>query len=768
MPGPSDNLKQLLCDLNLCTDADLRRCQTDVRRLCGDLPDFDSVWLDVLVRRQHLTAWQAEVLQSDQPSSLQVDRFVLTEPLGQKTWRATTGSTGASVVIRRLELTDSSVARSHVRQQVEAWNQAAASNPPPDSLWLPREVVVRDDEVFLAGPFVAGYSADELILRGGRLPQSAVQSIGQDLWRAVAWLESFGTYHGRLSLRNLRIRSDGTAVLVAACASVWEKPQVSFGDNLTLQDVDSMAPELVSTGRTVGAASELYSAGLLLWQLLAARSPFLTTDPINRILKAQQEDVSDVRDVVPDCPDAMAECIQKLSRRNSSLRPASAQEAQQDWNRATTKSRSAVRAIIRSMPERTIRRPAAATSPRKIVARGVAVVGLVLCFVTFGWQRGLLPVPLSIDDPSAPADVTTVDDSTAADVVETSSGDQEPERSPLGYRIMPPPDAAGVVVLQSGETYEASDLNFEGVLHVEPSDADAVRVIVPAGSAWKLNARQVSLSGLVVTEQAGSSASTESPALIQAECDVLSAQQVTMHSTSAMTAVRWSSATEHTGVIRFTDVAVTGTGYALHVVSPAQRCEFYNVLLLSEAGGLRVDTEGDRSLPPLYLNRITQARGRSTVDVFCATAATRPQHLLLETGESVVAPTVALVRWAGSERWTPQHAMVRFVLPERGNPTIVPPNLDPVVVLDRSLQQLVALPDSQLVLESLLLADAEFRGAGTADVDGTETDFRAFEVLDYAGPKLNTEMPGCDVSRLISTRFEKQADADSAVSSTGR
>ena len=60
MRQPSDNLIDFLLEQKLCTRHDVERCEPCVRRLCHDLPDFDSVWLDALVQNHVLTSWQAD------------------------------------------------------------------------------------------------------------------------------------------------------------------------------------------------------------------------------------------------------------------------------------------------------------------------------------------------------------------------------------------------------------------------------------------------------------------------------------------------------------------------------------------------------------------------------------------------------------------------------------------------------------------------------------------------------------------------------------
>ena len=102
MRSPSDNLLQLISELQLCTQQDVAACEATVRLLCRDLPDFDSVWIDALAQRRVLTPWQAQVLQSPAPHQLRVGQYVLTEQLGNRTYQGREVDSHGTVVVHRL------------------------------------------------------------------------------------------------------------------------------------------------------------------------------------------------------------------------------------------------------------------------------------------------------------------------------------------------------------------------------------------------------------------------------------------------------------------------------------------------------------------------------------------------------------------------------------------------------------------------------------------------------------------------------------------
>ena len=156
MRMPSENLVELLTEFDLCGQREIAACESRVRRLCHDLPDFVSVWLDALTQIDVITPWQAEILQSDNPHQLQVGRFVLREPLGRKTFLAKSTTNNRLAVLRKVQC-DTEWARILAACENLIEDLDVCREGVPQCLELPRELITQRDDVYLAGRFVAGY-----------------------------------------------------------------------------------------------------------------------------------------------------------------------------------------------------------------------------------------------------------------------------------------------------------------------------------------------------------------------------------------------------------------------------------------------------------------------------------------------------------------------------------------------------------------------------------------------------------------------------------
>lgn len=741
MRWPSDILIQQLKDLKLCTKADLQSCEPIVSSLCNDLPDFDSVWLDALTQQRLITPWQASKLQSGDGSLLRLDDVLLESQLGRNTFLGR--DTEHPVVARRLQITDQSPVPGRLNLLLDRMTEAAEISRVPAAICLPDIVVdPGQSEIFVVSEFVSGWSADELLIRGGRFPPRAVAEIGRQILQGLAWLESHQQVHGEIVLRNLRITRSGTAVLVDPFVRNLQKPTVSLAATTELREVETIAPELAGTGRSANVRSEMYSLGCVLWELLTGRSPFLSTDPIGRLQQAQNHELPDVRGIEPECPEWLAAEIRLLTRRNPDLRPVAIADVADEWSRKLSASTSATRKLVRTMPDKAsaIRRieRSSARSPGHWWPKAAAVALLIPLFSAYAWHRGLLPTTLTLSRTPAvkqePVERLETAQATQAELpVEADK-----------IQTLPLPDAAGVVLLESGREYIARDLQFAGVMHLE-ADGDKLAVVRVPETGWNIKATHVAISGVQVEF-------LERPALPSVQSclnvfsSVLTLNSCIVDSNGGKTngcGVAWSTSDNATRVVRLQDCVFRGAGYGLWLTAAPGRFEVENVLMQQRAGAIRMDVA--ESSVGVKLSRVTQLGGHSFMDIIPESLAGDGLSVQLQAGESVLAPSFALLRIAPPEGGSLRKLRVEYLLPERGNPTIVPADVDPVLSFDRSLNQFVAIEDSQIVSEALLIARPLFRGQ---ENDADIGSYEQFELLDYEGPKLSPRMPGVSIQDL--------------------
>ncbi|MCR9199617.1 MAG: hypothetical protein NXI04_13295 [Planctomycetaceae bacterium] len=757
MPSFPSQLYDRLHELRLCHASDLDACAPTIRRLYRGLPEFESVWLDALVQRRVITPWQADRLLEHQDHTIVAGDVTLTDQCGPSSYIGRAGQ--ATVFVHELESGDSSPAatfsrqnpsaedRSGVRTRLRRLLEELPAGLAPDSVALPDRLLELDNgRAVVVTAFVAGWSADSLLVRGGRLPWPAAAEIGRQLLTGLRQLEEARFLHGEITAANLRLQADGRAVLVSPFLQQLQRPTVSIAAIRRLRDVEGVAPERVGAGRPVDARSELYSLGCLLWQLLTARPPFLSADPVTMLHQARSAELPLLRELVPDCPEWLAAQIHAMTRRSAELRPESFAAACANW--PSRSQPRAVRAVLKTLPDQQQAR-SAKPSGRRVSQSLLAGCLLLPLFGFYAWYRGLVPQTLSLsrETPVTAADTRQGQTGHKTDHATDHTAESEtPAADPHAVLPLPQPDLAGVVLLQSGRIYVASALDFAGVMHIEADGREMAVVRVPS-TGWQVTASHVVLSGVHVVAQ-DLSAPPDSGLLITSH--MLSVQDCvvgTPETVFAKAGVVWTPRDGQTRVLTVRNSEFSGSSYGLWLQGAPGRMELSNVLFRQDGGALRLDA---RQLQDVRceLSRVTQVGGHAFWDVVPKGDSSSRVNLALRCGESVLAPSAAVIRVAPPETLSAEAIRVEFLLPERGNPAIVPPDVDPVVYFDRSLRQFTELNSESVLLDALLLAKPVFRGAQS----GTADPRAAWELVDYQGPKLNAELPGFRQAELPQVR----------------
>ncbi|MEI8021766.1 MAG: serine/threonine-protein kinase, partial [Schlesneria sp.] len=333
----------------MCHPRDLRRARGRVRRLSFDLPAFDSVWIDSLVQLRLLTPYQAKQLEIGQGESLRVGPFVAIDELGRS-------KHGSTILARRLNRRDRCVVRrerltsdrgTDVVSQMGLVLERVKGFVHP-YLVVPNEILpTENNELVLVSRYVPGLPLNELLVRRGRFPATVVVEIGRQLLEGLAALNARSVVHGDIRLSNIRLTESGLAVLVNGGVRQVIRPHLTIHDAMSIDHYDGMAPELIGTGASATASSELYSLGCVLWQLLAGRPPYVSADPLVKIASHQTQTIDDVRKWAPDTPASLADSIRQLTSPSPSMRPRSFEEVLQHWGAPSSQSRSRIRKFRR-------------------------------------------------------------------------------------------------------------------------------------------------------------------------------------------------------------------------------------------------------------------------------------------------------------------------------------------------------------------------------------------------------------------------------------
>jgi serine/threonine-protein kinase len=161
------------------------------------------------------------------------------------------------------------------------------------------------DSPFIVMEYVTGRTLRHVLVEKGRLPPVRALFIASQILAALAHAHSQDMIHRDIKPGNI-IVSDvaGTLDHVYVLDFGLAKFLSSTNDDLTaswmLMGTPSyMAPEQARVG-TVGAATDIYSTGVVLFELLTGTKPYVAKDPLDIIHMHQVAPVPSIRERVPE------------------------------------------------------------------------------------------------------------------------------------------------------------------------------------------------------------------------------------------------------------------------------------------------------------------------------------------------------------------------------------------------------------------------------------------------------------------------------------
>jgi serine/threonine-protein kinase len=138
---------------------------------------------------------------------------------------------------------------------------------------------------YYAMEYVQGESLDHVLARRGRLSWEEVVALGKQLCAALQHAHAQGVIHRDLKPSNLMILPDGTLKLTDfGIAKDLDVTQLTSA-NCTVGTASYMSPEQCQGSRNLTHKSDLYSLGVVFYELLTGRKPFEAENAMDMFLQ---------------------------------------------------------------------------------------------------------------------------------------------------------------------------------------------------------------------------------------------------------------------------------------------------------------------------------------------------------------------------------------------------------------------------------------------------------------------------------------------------
>lgn len=230
-----------------------------------------------------------------------------------------------AVKILRQQLTNDDEFIRRFRREAQA-AATLSSHPNVVSIY---DVGQEGDVHYIIMEYVEGINLNDRIKQHAPLQVEEAVHIASQICDALDHAHQHQIIHRDIKPHNILIGKNGrikvTDFGIARAAASSDITQTGA----VLGSVHYFSPEHAK-GVSQGAKSDLYSLGIVLYQMLTARLPFLGDSPISVALKHLQEKVEEPRKVNPLIPQSVENIILKALRKNPDERYSSAKQMLQD------------------------------------------------------------------------------------------------------------------------------------------------------------------------------------------------------------------------------------------------------------------------------------------------------------------------------------------------------------------------------------------------------------------------------------------------------
>jgi serine/threonine-protein kinase len=241
-------------------------------------------------------------------------------------------------------LHSSLVADRHAVARFQREATAAARIKHPNAVGVTDFGRTEDEIVYIVMELFVGKSLRDLLEEEGPLPIERSITIVRQVCLALDAAHRSGIIHRDVKPDNIVLeKNNGQGELVKVLdfgiAKLKDGPSNEAGGRLTRQGVIIGSPHYLSPEQCqnaeLDARSDLYSLGIVLYEMFTADVPFKAPTPIAVAMMHATDKPTPVKEKRPDLPDNIADVVMRSLEKDPSLRPQSAIELAQELERAS-------------------------------------------------------------------------------------------------------------------------------------------------------------------------------------------------------------------------------------------------------------------------------------------------------------------------------------------------------------------------------------------------------------------------------------------------
>jgi len=185
---------------------------------------------------------------------------------------------------------------------------------------------------YITMEYVPGQDLRGLIKQTGQLAVGTTISIAKQVCEGLAEAHKLGLVHRDLKPSNIMIDQEGSARIMDFGIARSVKGKGITGAGVMIGTPEYMSPEQVE-GKEAGQSSDIYSVGVILYEMLTGRVPFEGDTPLSIAVKHKTEMPRDPRELNSQIPDDLGLLVEKCLEKDKEKRYQSAGEVRSELER---------------------------------------------------------------------------------------------------------------------------------------------------------------------------------------------------------------------------------------------------------------------------------------------------------------------------------------------------------------------------------------------------------------------------------------------------
>jgi eukaryotic-like serine/threonine-protein kinase len=213
-----------------------------------------------------------------------------------------------------------------------------------------------DGRPYIVFEYVEGETLKERIRRMGRLPIDEAIAYAIEIARALGAAHARGIVHRDIKPQNVLVDEEGSAKVTDFGIARSLEDEGLTADGRVLGTTDYVSPEQ-ALGHVVDGQSDIYSLGIVLYEMLTGDVPFHGENQVSVAMKHVREDLPDVQVMRPEVSARLAAVLDRMTDKDLGQRHPDAAALELDLEDAlaaeaarTGTSTGEATAVLRTLP----------------------------------------------------------------------------------------------------------------------------------------------------------------------------------------------------------------------------------------------------------------------------------------------------------------------------------------------------------------------------------------------------------------------------------